>query len=218
MLESTPWPLPQFDLSAVGMATQDEIAAPVADLIDRPRVMGENDSWDIWLDASNCLGKVGFTAPEVADAGHRQEGSPVLQQTMLVLQDIDPLAGEGGFNSLGEARETGFAAVNPDRVIVISQDSEDPQGSPEPADELGDRLDIVKTSMNEVAGEGDEVGGKLLRFIDRLPNVRGGDGPAKVEIAQLGDRESIEHGIEIRDADLDLIGFQPKRFDHSGIA
>jgi hypothetical protein len=165
------------------MSTQDEIASPIPDLIDRPRVMGQNDSRDIWLDASNCLGEVRFAAPEVADASDGQGGFPVLEEAILVLQDDDPLLRQGGLDGLGESGEAGFATVNPDRVVVIAQDGENPQGGVEPANELGDSVDVVKAGMDEVAGQGDEVGGESLDFVDRLPNVGRGDGSANVQVA-----------------------------------
>jgi hypothetical protein len=82
---------------------------------------------------------------------------------------------------------------------------------------LGDGLDVVEAGVNEVAGQGDEIGGETLDLVDSLSDMGSGDGPAKVEIAQLGNGESIQSWVEIRDADVDLVGFQPEGFDHSGI-
>ena len=135
----------------------------------------------------------------------------------LVLQHADSLGrqgvGDGPVQMAIAAKAQGVA----DGEIVIAQHREDAQRRTQLAHDLGHGVDVLEALVDEIAGQGDEVGILMMGQVDRFLQIVGRDVLAAMKVGHLHDAQAGKRGRQPGDGDIVLIHFQPGRLDVAGI-
>jgi hypothetical protein len=105
----------------------------------------------------------------------------------------------------------------PHREIVIAENGEHAVGSAEPGDARRRLPHMAKAFMDEIAGQGDQVGFLSEGTVDGLIEIRRGQLGADMQVRQLSDPKPVKRRRQIADRHSMVIHFQPRRLDVTGI-
>jgi hypothetical protein len=95
---------------------------------------------------------------------------------------------------------------------VIAVAAVNPEGSRQTADFFDALVKRVVSAGDEIAGDNRQIGVKVIRHIDRAPNLRTRHIPAHVNVAELGDFHAVERRRQIRDRDFDAMNLIVQAF------
>jgi len=203
------------DLAAVGVAGEheiDEMAAGMGD--DVVGVVGlvcHEDDRAVGLFGEGEI-EVGMALTGVVDAADPEPGAVALDRDVLVDQNGNAMGCEGVDDGRGVEGD-----------VVVAKDGV-AEGSGEGGEEFGAAADGVAASDegqgtvgDEVTGEEDEVGGKVVDFADDALEEERLGVFVEVDVAELNDAVAVEGGGEIVDGDGALDNVELVASDLAGI-
>jgi hypothetical protein len=205
----------ETDLSAVGVAGEDEIGAAGAgvtqDGVGEVGLVAHDDERAVELGGDGAV-EVGLGVGDVVEAGEPETLAVALDGKVLVDERGDAVAGEGVEDALGA-----------DLDVVVAEDGV-AEGALEVAQDLGATVGglegegpVTRTGADVVAGEEDEVGLELVDAVDGVLEEGGLGELLEVDVAELGDAEAVEGVGEAGDVDVAVLGDELVAGDLGGV-
>ena len=213
--EAEGWEEGQADLSAVGVAREDEVGAAGAgmaqDGVGEVGLVAHDDERAVELSGDGAV-EVGLGVGDVVEAGEPEALAVSLDGEVLVDQRGDAVAGEGVEDALGA-----------DLDVVVAEDGV-AEGALEVAQDggaAGGGLEgvgpVTRAGADVVAGEEDEVGLELVEAVDGVLEEGGLGELFEVDVAELGDTEAVEGVGEAGDVDGVVLGDELVAGDLGGV-
>jgi hypothetical protein len=209
------WEEGQADLSAVGVAGEDEVGAAGAgvaqDGVGEVGLVAHDEERAVELGGDGAV-EVGHGGADALEAGEPEALAVVLDGEVLVDERGDAVGGEGVEDAFGA-----------DLGVVVAEDGE-AKGALEVAEDLGTTdggLEgegvVTGAGADVVAGEEDEVGLELVDAVDGVLEEGGLGVLLEVDVAELGDAEAVEGVGEAGDVDVAVLEGELVAGDFGGV-
>src|SRR5262245_9400013 len=205
-------------LTAVRVAAEHQVAALVADVLDRERVVRQDEARGLWAQPPQRAHGVTLAGPEVVDPRDLERLAGLLYYDRFVAQD--PYA--AGFQGRRDRLVKPAVAPKPHgvahREVVVAEYGIDTERGPQPAQRRRHVVDVVVTLVNEVACKGDQVWFVGQRPLDDLGQIVRGEVVPAMEVGQVCDPEAVQGQWQVADRQRDSIGFEPGRLHLAAVA
>jgi hypothetical protein len=213
--EAEGWEEGQADLTAVGVAREDEVGAAGAgvaqDGVGEVGLVAHDDEGAVELGGDGAV-EVGLGVGDVVEAGEPETLAVALDGEVLVDERGDAVAGEGVEDALGAdldvvVAEDGVA----EGALQVAQDGGAADGS------LEGEGPVTRAGADVVAGEEHQVGLELVDAVDSVLEEGGLGVFLEVDVAELGDAEAVEGVGQAGDVDVTVLGDELVAGDLGGV-
>ena len=147
-----------------------------------------------------ALRRIEMMGADVVDAGEHEQGAVVLQYHVLILEHRES-------EPSNLARPRTLARV----ILVIARDEECAMARGERWKRRRVAGQLLDRSVDQVAGDRDEIGFQIIHARDQALDEAAADGRADVHVADLSDGEAVQRLREPRDGNVDVHQTRPAR-------